>query len=917
VARGNQHLGPAAAFAVQTAEPATAPRVVAPDVSRRSRRVRLPRWAAPFLLLALCLCVYNANLRTIGAGDTLPARYLPLVLWHDGTFAFSGANARLVEHGHPLSERKGTAGTVAYLQPNAYWLIRTTHGQLASTYPIVAPLLVAPLYLPAVLWLDSQHWQQPQLDRVAELMEKISASLLASIASVLMFLLLRRERNPWALPLALAFAFGTDTWMISSQALWQHGSGELLVALALLLALARATPVRTAALGFVCVLIAANRQPDALIAGAFLLHAVLNRKRDFWWLLAGAALPLAGLLYYNLGFIGNLVGGYGLFPGKGERFFHANLLGLPGVLVSPTRGLLVFSPFLIFLPVGLSRRLRAPGTRTLAILLGLAVVAQLITYSSADWREGASWGPRWLCDLLPILVWMLAPAPGVLRTRTRGLLVALIVAAVGVQAIGAFWYQHTSDALILASKNMSAAWDPSNTPFIQELSHRPASSELLCNARGSIDRPPPVTAGAAAAPELNEGAAVQGWALACGHSPAQVILLIDGRVIGESTQFFVRPDVDRALHINADTGWSVTADTTGVPTGRQVLQLAVRVSPRSDIRIIREQPVTVTPPPSLSSLAALAVRRLRSDQARAGYWLTNFTSGTEYVSPQEEMNTYTTSVLVDLLAPVAHRLGLAGAVASAKRELAAQIESNGLVRYHGLPNGPGSRGGLGCVITPDADDTSLVWRIVGKASDPRLQPMLRTLAQYRDPDGLYRTWLSPVKSYQCIDPGRNPDPADLTINMHVYMMLHEFDRPAARTLCKALQRSANDPDLWVYYGKTAVVPYLRSAELGQLGCPMPLPTARLAQAVPGQQWWSSVARLLVEAGGSRLDADTRKTIRQVLADMAANDFAVVRGAPPLVFQNDPTANVPRYYWSADAGYALWLRLYEAVDGGAS
>ena len=34
----------------------------------------------------------------------------------------------------------------------------------------------------------------------------------------------------------MAFAFGTDTWMISSQALWQHGSGELLVALALLLA---------------------------------------------------------------------------------------------------------------------------------------------------------------------------------------------------------------------------------------------------------------------------------------------------------------------------------------------------------------------------------------------------------------------------------------------------------------------------------------------------------------------------------------------------------------------------------------------------------------------------------------------------------------------------------------------------------
>ena len=86
-------------------------------------------------------------------------------------------------------------------------------------------------------------------------MEKLAASLLAAIASVLMFLVLRREGIRWALPLALVFAFGTDTWMISSQALWQHGSGELLVALALLLAVARASPVRTGLLGFVCVLI--------------------------------------------------------------------------------------------------------------------------------------------------------------------------------------------------------------------------------------------------------------------------------------------------------------------------------------------------------------------------------------------------------------------------------------------------------------------------------------------------------------------------------------------------------------------------------------------------------------------------------------------------------------------------------------
>jgi hypothetical protein len=868
---------------------------------------RLPRWAGPLLLGVLCLFVYNANLRTIGAGDTLPARYQPLILWHDGTLALS-ANARLVEHGHPLSE---TGGTGDYLEPSAYWLVHTRRGQLASLYPVVTPLLVAPLYIPAVLWLEDHGWQQPQLDRVAEIMEKVAASLLAAIASLLMFVVLRREGNRWALPLALAFAFGTDTWMISSQALWQHGTGELLVALALLLTLGRASLLRTGLLGFVCVLIAANRPPDALIAGAFLLYAVWGaNKREILWLLAGAALPLVALFYYNLHFIGNLVGGYALAHGQGKHFFRLDWLGVPGLLVSPARGLLVFSPFLIFLPVGLVRRLRTPSSSRLTVVLGVAVVAQLLVYSQTDWRAGASWGPRWLADLLPIMVWMLAPAPLALRPRVRGLLVAMMVGAVGVQAIGAFWYTHTSDDRIFATK--SAAWDPSNTPFVSELEHSSAGFELQCNIRGSIDVPSPVAAGTGAVPELAPGTPIQGWALACGRTPAQVVLLIDGRVLGETPQFFIRPDVNRTLHINAATGWSVPAYTDGLAPGRHVLQLAVRVGPRSDPRIVREEPVTVTAPPSLSALARLAARRLRGDQARAGYWLTNFTSSPRYQAPQREMNTYLTSILVDLLGPIAPRLGLADLAARGRRELAAQVEKDGLVRYHGLPNGP-TIGTLGCVITPDADDTALVWRLGGLgAGDPRLQPMLRTLARYRDGRGLYRTWLAPQNKYQCLDPGRDPDPADIGIQMHVYLMLSEFDRPAARALCQAMGRQSGNDDVWVYYAKAPLVPYLRSAELEQQGCPLALPNARLARPVPGQEFWSEAARLLVQTGASAPDATTRRAIRDLLARLGDADFALLRGAPPLIFHNDLSANVHRFYWSADFGYALWLRLYETA-----
>ncbi len=886
------------------------------DVSARPRGVKMPPWVAPLLLGVACLLIYNANLRTIGATDTLSARYQPLILWHNGTLGFDG-NARLVAHGHPLTAsaagaRAGTDSNATPFESESTWIVRTHSGHLASLYPVVAPLLVAPLYAPAVLWLDHAGWSQPNIDRAAEIMEKVSASVLAAIASLLMFLVLRREGNRWALPLTVAFAFGTDTWMISSQALWQHGAGELLVVLGLLLTVSRSSPLRTALLGFDCALIAANRPPDVLIAAAFLLYACWNRRREAVWLLAGLVVPAAALLTYNLDFLGNLVGGYALADKLNHSFFQVDVLGLPGLLISPTRGLLVFCPFFLFVGFGMARRLRTPSSRALAITVSSAVVAQLVVYSqTSDWRAGWSWGPRWLTDLLPLLVWLLAPAPLALKSRGRRFLIATIVAAVGIQTIGAFWYTHTSDAHIFAAASMSGAWDPRNTPFIAELHHGPAAFELTCGISGQIDSPAPVPASARSVPEL-QPTGIQGWTLACGRTPAQVLLLIDGRIVGQTQRFFDRPDVDRALGSEAPSGWSMSATTTGIAPGRHVLQLAVRISRTSDIRILREEPVLVTPPPSLKELAALAAKRLRADQSAAGYWLTDYTSTPHYIAPGHEMNTYLTSILADLLVPVAPKLGLANVVARAKHELAAQVESTGLVRYHGLPTGP-TIGTLGCVITPDADDTSLVWRIAGlSATDPRLPHMLATLTRYRDARGLYRTWLAPQSAYQCLNIGHDPDPADIAIQMHVYLMLRTFDPPAAQALCKAIVRTADTNAVWVYYAKSALVPYLRSAELEQLGCPVPLPTTRLSRQQLGQGWWSDLARLLVRSGGAQASPQTRQAMRVVLTSLGDDDFALLREAPPLLYNNDPTASVKRLYWSQDAGYALWLRLYLAA-----
>lgn len=891
-------------------------------MTAESQRRAFRSFAVPLLLGLVCFFVYNANLRQIGAGDTLPARYLPLILWHYGTLDLDAA-PQLVAHGHSLTPDRnrpaGAEGKVTYFEPSSYWMVRTRDHQLASLYPVVTPLLVAPLYLPAVLWLDAHGWDQPNVDRVAELMEKISASVLASLASVLLFLLLRREGSAWSLPLALAFAFGTNTWMISSQALWQHGAGELLIVFALLLVVSTASPVRTALLGVVCIFMAANRPPDAFIAAAIVLFIAWSRRRNALWLLAGAALPLAAILYYNLGFIGHYAGAYALAKAPHKPFFQLNWSGVPGLLVSPTRGLLVFTPFLIFVPIGLIQRLRTPASKGLAIALGFAVAAQVILYGLADWRAGVSWGPRWLTNLLPILVWLLAPAPLILRRSARTLLVLAIVFSVGVQTAGAFWYTHVSDARIFEGDptSMQAAWNPRNLPYFVELRHPRARGTLQCNAAGSIDRIGPTSITATSGiPLLEQGAVIDGWTSACGRPPVQLLLLIDGIVIGTTANFQQRE--------GDASGWRITANTAGVPTGERILQLAVLIESGSDIRIVREQRVLVNPKvpytetaadktistSELDTSATRAAALLRERQSPEGYWLTTHTKRLRYENPKPEMNTFMTSMLVDLLGPIAQKQNLSDIVERAKNHLVAQIEPDGLVRYHGLPSGP-LIGKLGCAITPDPDDTALVWKIRGQSpTDPRQPGMLAELARYRDRRGLYRSWLAPQNKYQCLDPGLDPNPTDLTIQLHVYLMLREFDPPAAQNLCKGLQRSFWDGDIWVYYSKAPLVPYFRIAELDQYGCSLPSPTERLTLPAAGQEIWSESMYWLVHTMKVPPVEVEQEKIREVLARLAGNDFALLRSSPPMLYHNDLSASVKRFYWSEDVGYAMWLRLYE-------
>jgi len=392
---------------------------------------------AGFLLLLL-LVIYNSNFRTNGSQDNFPARFLPFSL--------------LLDHNLYLDPwiRRDITGP---LGTSGYYFAAKSHGHWISVYPIITPLVVTPLYVLPARWLSRQS---PPLYPysllfllMANTMEKLSASLIAALSGGVLFLALRKvaSRNV-SLVLALIYGLAGNTWAISSQALWRHGLAELSFAF-LLWALFRLPDSPSAPFwaGLALAVATANRPEEAVLIVPFLLYFGRGQRKN-WLLFLTPLVALGSLVFaYNLYFFRTPLGTYAAGVLETEARAHLPFLGrlgvgLLGALISPSRGLLVYTPWVAFAFWGAARlwKEKSPGwSRPLIVALAALLVVQVVT---VDWWAGFCFGPRYSTDLLPFLAWFLVPVWASIWARPvlRVAFAATVAIALWVQVVGAFYY---------------------------------------------------------------------------------------------------------------------------------------------------------------------------------------------------------------------------------------------------------------------------------------------------------------------------------------------------------------------------------------------------------------------------------------------------------------------------------------------
>jgi hypothetical protein len=305
-----------------------------------------------------------------------------------------------------------------------------------------AALFAVPVIAPFALFREA-----PLPDEVMHHLGKLAAALTVAGAAVLMWLTCRRLVPDAAWPVTAVFALGTCLLSVASQALWMHGPATFCLALALYLLTIDDQPgPYLALLAGLALGMAGLCRPTAIFFGVATWAALLVQRR--WsaslWLVAGAALPALVLVWYNYAFFGNaLLGGYV----KDDWSTRPPLwLGLGGLLIAPSRGVFVYTPALLLLLPGvwlLSRPSKTWSSARALLWAWLAAAAATVLFYARwhDWRGGWCYGPRFLCETMPILC-LVAGIGYTAMTGfwRRGLAHALVALSLAVHIVGVFGY---------------------------------------------------------------------------------------------------------------------------------------------------------------------------------------------------------------------------------------------------------------------------------------------------------------------------------------------------------------------------------------------------------------------------------------------------------------------------------------------
>lgn len=292
-----------------------------------------------------------------------------------------------------------------------------------TIYPIGTSLLAVPYiflvdaFMQSGFFIDFEQFIN-QYTLFPAGIEKFAAANIVSLAAVVMYLTgrLLLQKRTYALLLTFIFAFCTSAWSSASRALWQHGPSILVLAISLYLLLraeksAHVTPWAIRLVSLPLAFSYVIRPTNSLSLFVFTLVIFIRYRKHFLGYCLWSLVVLIPFVLYNLHVYQAPLSPYYL---PGRQFGSLDLVflkALAGTLLSPSRGLFIFSPVLLFSLYGILIKCRAKQMKLLDYaLVFILILHWFVSSLHPHWWGGHSYGPRYFSDILPYLLYFLVPA---------------------------------------------------------------------------------------------------------------------------------------------------------------------------------------------------------------------------------------------------------------------------------------------------------------------------------------------------------------------------------------------------------------------------------------------------------------------------------------------------------------------------
>jgi hypothetical protein len=486
------------------------------------RRAERP-WRMAALLFLIHLGIYQINFDVETGGDATCSTYLPAILmtsgrlsitptsmpvmfrWHLRTaqgitpIRFSRWEDRIGSSTADKLRRSGelTVGDPRYYLTSSIRSDRVTGEVIyVNTFGPVPGLLA----LPAFVVMHAGRGDP--LERPLELWQTAKFVASALVAGSVAFVYLSARffaGSRKSILIAVSYGLGTCVWSISSQALSQHPPTEFFLAMGSYFFLrSRQHRPWVFASGMAYALAVACRPTTALVVIAIGAFLVLVDRRSVPQYLLGVLPVAAALAGYQAYYHGSPFS-VGRFAVDREiavqKTGSADLWGTPlwegmaGLLVSPSRGVFVFSPFLFFALPGFIyawKNARVESLRPLTV----AIVALVIVASKwFDWWGGWCFGYRPLVDTMPLLAILLAPAiERVASRKIYGSIFALLLAwSIAIQFVGAFAFDGVGWNARIEEHTVNLSHR--SAPIVADGTTRANPNSRLIRVRADIDKP--------------------------------------------------------------------------------------------------------------------------------------------------------------------------------------------------------------------------------------------------------------------------------------------------------------------------------------------------------------------------------------------------------------------------------------------